>query len=92
MSALADINHSYVSVFKATWSSNPDVHPYFTVGNMGRGRQKKGVDVYDREGRHIRSFTDGLSNVPAVTCGHSSQPTIFAAGGESHALLNDMER
>lgn len=71
---------AYVSVFKATWSSNPNVDPFFTIGNM-----KRNLDVYTKDGSLIRSLGEDLSSVPAVTCGHPSKPVIFggAAGGGS---------
>lgn len=68
---------AYTSVFKATWSSNPIVEPYFTIGNM-----KRCLDVYTKEGKLITQLSDGVTTIPAVTCGHPSQPALFggAAG------------
>lgn len=68
---------AYTSVFKATWSSNPIVEPYFTIGNM-----KRCLDVYTKEGKLITQLSEGVSTIPAVTCGHPSQPALFggAAG------------
>jgi len=68
---------AYTSVFKATWTSNPSVEPYMTIGNMQRA-----LDIYSKDGKLITKLTDGLTTIPAVTCGHPSQPAIFggAAG------------
>lgn len=68
---------AYTSVFKATWSSNPVVEPYFTIGNM-----KRKLDIYTKDCKLIKSLEDGLTTIPAVTCGHPSQPALFggAAG------------
>ena len=64
---------AYTSVFKATWSSNPMVDPYFTIGNM-----KRSLDIYSKDGKLIRKLDQGLTSVPAVTCGHPSLPVLFA--------------
>ena len=65
---------AYVSVFKATWCPNPDVEPFFTVGNM-----KKHVDVYSREGKLIKKLGDGVETIPAVTAMHVSKPSLIGA-------------
>lgn len=77
---------AYVSVFKATWSSNPNVDPYFTIGSMD-----KALDIYSKEGKLVRQLNQGLQSVPAVTCGHPSKPVIFggAAGGKVYYWKTD---
>ena len=64
---------AYVSVFKATWCANPDVEPFFHMGNM-----KHALDVYSAKGKLVRQFKQGIATTPAVTGMHPTKPTLVA--------------
>ncbi|EAU88489.1 hypothetical protein CC1G_04195 [Coprinopsis cinerea okayama7 len=59
----------WVTLLKARWTQNPDVYPYFTIGNMNHS-----VDIYSGKGDHIASLSDPrrITAVQAVTCSHPS--------------------
>lgn len=74
-------NHTgrYVTPFKSAWSPNPRCYPFFTVGSMNRG-----LDIYTKDGKHLRHLNEGVSTIPSVTVTHPSKPVIAggAAGGK----------
>ena len=72
---------AYVSVFKATWCANPDVEPFFHMGNM-----KHALDVYSAKGKLVRQFKQGIATTPAVTGMHPTKPTLVA-GAAGYAFF-----
>lgn len=69
----------WLTVLKAQWSSNPDVYPHFTIGNMNHS-----LDIFSWKGDLLARLADKekISAVQAVTCSH---PSIVerAAGGNA---------
>jgi len=59
----------WLTILRAQWSQNPDVYPYFTVGNMNHS-----LDIYSGKGDLITQLSDRtmISAVQAVTCTHPS--------------------
>ncbi|KZT58936.1 WD40 repeat-like protein, partial [Calocera cornea HHB12733] len=59
----------WLTILRAQWSPNPDVHPHFTIGNM-----EHSLDVFSHTGEVIAQLYDStkISAVQAVTCSHPS--------------------
>lgn len=73
----------YVTVFKAQWSRNPNVTPYWTSGNM-----KRSLDIYAADGTCLVKLHDPqITTIPAVTASH---PSIIerAYGGNASGKIN----
>ncbi|VDB83034.1 unnamed protein product [Peniophora sp. CBMAI 1063] len=70
----------WLTVLKAQWSSNPDVYPHFTVGNMDHS-----VNVYSAKGELLANLRDNakITAVQAVTCSHPSVVERIATGNGS---------
>ncbi|KAF9535303.1 WD40-repeat-containing domain protein [Crepidotus variabilis] len=70
----------WLTILRAQWSTNPDVFPYFSVGNMNHS-----LDLYSCKGELITQLTDPtmVSAVQAVTCTHPSLVERAASGNAS---------
>ncbi|KAJ3520849.1 hypothetical protein NMY22_g12562 [Coprinellus aureogranulatus] len=70
----------WVSLLKAQWTRNPDVYPFFTIGNMNHS-----LDIYSCKGELIQRLSDPrrISAVQAVTASHPNIIERIATGNAS---------
>ncbi|KAI0636806.1 WD40 repeat-like protein [Trametes polyzona] len=70
----------WLTILKAQWTTNPDVYPHFTIGNMDHS-----LDIYSCKGDHIAKLADRtkITAVQAVTCSHPSVVERVASGNAS---------
>ncbi|KAI0065378.1 WD40 repeat-like protein [Artomyces pyxidatus] len=70
----------WLTILKAQWSSNPDVYPHFTIGNMDHS-----LDIRSCKGDLLASLKNRalVTAVQAVTCSHPSIVERAASGNAS---------
>ncbi|KAI0362290.1 WD40 repeat-like protein [Trametes cingulata] len=70
----------WLTILKAQWTTNPDVYPHFTIGNMDHS-----LDIFSCKGDHIAKLADKtkISAVQAVTCSHPSIVERVVSGNAS---------
>ncbi|OBZ75937.1 Trafficking protein particle complex subunit 10 [Grifola frondosa] len=70
----------WLTILKAQWSTNPDVYPHFTIGNMDHS-----LDIFSCKGDLIARLSDRnlISAVQAVTCSHPSIVERAVSGNAS---------
>ncbi|KAJ3564049.1 hypothetical protein NP233_g8544 [Leucocoprinus birnbaumii] len=70
----------WVTILRAQWSSNPDVYPHFTIGNM-----KHSLDIFSGKGDLVARLSDPsrITAVQAVTCSHPNIVERAASGNAS---------
>ncbi|EJU05588.1 WD40 repeat-like protein [Dacryopinax primogenitus] len=70
----------WLTILRAQWSPNPDVHPHFTVGNM-----EHSLDVFSHTGEVVAQLYDStkITAVQAVTCSHPSIVERAVSGNAS---------
>ncbi|GBC32820.2 WD repeat-containing protein [Rhizophagus irregularis DAOM 181602=DAOM 197198] len=73
----------WVTMFRATWNPNPNLHPHFIVGNM-----KRSADIYSAvTGELIGNMRDeNLSAIPAVNAFHPKL-NIIVSGNASGRMV-----
>jgi len=66
----------WVTILKAQWTQNPNVYPYFTIGNM-----KHSLDIISCKGDLLAQLKDrDITAVQAVTCSHPNIVERAASG------------
>ncbi|THU89524.1 WD40 repeat-like protein [Dendrothele bispora CBS 962.96] len=70
----------WLTILRAQWSSNPEVYPHFTIGNMDHS-----LDIFSGKGELITKLADRskITAVQAVTCTHPSIVERVASGNAS---------
>ncbi|KII88441.1 hypothetical protein PLICRDRAFT_161539 [Plicaturopsis crispa FD-325 SS-3] len=70
----------WLTILRAQWSSNPDVYPHFTIGNMDHS-----IDIFSCKGDLIAKLSDRqrITAVQAVTCSHPSVVERVVSGNGS---------
>ncbi|KZO95829.1 WD40 repeat-like protein [Calocera viscosa TUFC12733] len=70
----------WLTILRAQWSPNPDVHSHFTIGNM-----EHSLDVFSHTGEVVAQLYDStkITAVQAVTCSHPSITERAVSGNAS---------
>ncbi|KAI0035101.1 WD40 repeat-like protein [Vararia minispora EC-137] len=70
----------WVTILRAQWSTNPDVYPHFTIGNMDHS-----LNVFSCKGDLLAKLQDKsrITAVQAVTCSHPTIVGRIASGNAS---------
>ncbi|KAI0673056.1 WD40-repeat-containing domain protein [Trametes maxima] len=70
----------WLTILKAQWTTNPDVYPHFSIGNMDHS-----LDIFSCKGDHIAKLADKskITAVQAVTCSHPSIVERVVSGNAS---------
>ncbi|KAA1471117.1 WD40 repeat-like protein [Dentipellis sp. KUC8613] len=70
----------WLTILRAQWSSNPDVYPHFTIGDMDHS-----LDIFTCKGDLLVKLADKsrITAAQAVTCSHPSVVERAASGNAS---------